>query len=58
MENVKFERKGSKLFIEVDLAERLGKSASGKTTLVATTHGNVPCPGDESIKISVNCYTK
>lgn len=58
MENVKFTRNGSKLLIEVDLAARGGKSASGKSISIATTRGNVSCPGDEAVKVSVNVYTK
>ncbi len=58
MENVKFTRNGSKLTIEVDLAHRGEKSSTGKTVRIASTEGNVGCPGDEAIKIGLNVYTK
>jgi hypothetical protein len=58
MENVKFSRKGSTLTIEVDLAHRGNKSESGKTTRVASTEGNVPCPDSPEIKVGLNIFTK
>lgn len=58
MENVKFTRNGSKLTIEVDLAHRGEKSSTGKTTRVASTEGNVPCPDSPEIKIGLNVFTK
>jgi hypothetical protein len=58
MENVKFTRNGSKLTIEVDLAHRGEKSATGKTVRVASTEGNVSCPDSPEIKIGLNVYTK
>lgn len=58
MENVKFTRNGDKLTIEVDLSHRAGKSSSGKTTIVASTQGNVPCPDMPEVKIGLNIFTK
>lgn len=37
--NVKATVNGNKLTLEVDLSETHGKSSSGKTETVATTHG-------------------
>jgi hypothetical protein len=62
MRNVKMARKGNVLVIEVDLAQRLGRSATGKTTIVATTSGNVGVPssgGDDphaGVKVGINVY--
>ncbi len=56
-ENVKGELKGNILHLEIDVTKRLGPSASGKTTIVATTSGNQPIPGTDVI-LGLNCYTK
>jgi hypothetical protein len=58
MKNVNLKVTGKILTIEVNLEERLGKSASGKTTIVATTEGNLSVPGFPDIKLGLNCYTK
>lgn len=56
MQNVTFAVKDNVLTIKVDLSKDLGRSKSGKTTLVATTGGNVPVPGVPEIKIGINAY--
>lgn len=59
MQNMKLSVKGSILTIEVDLSKRGGKSASGKTTIIASSQGNQPVPGTESGAIlGLNVYTK
>ena len=58
MQNVKMSVKGQTLTIEIDLSKRLGPSKSGKTTVIATTSGNVDVPDNSEIKIGINCYTK
>ena len=58
MKNCDVKVDGDKLVITVDLKTRFGKSTSGKTTIVATTEGNVSVPGYEDIKLGLNCYTK
>lgn len=58
MENVKFTKSGDKLTIEVDLSHRGAKSSTGKTTRIASTEGNVPCPELPDIKIGLNVFTK
>lgn len=58
MENLKISTEGSKVTITFDAEHRGGKSSSGKTTIVATTSGNVPVPGFPHIKIGVNAYVK
>jgi hypothetical protein len=56
MENVKFTQNGTKLTIEVDLAYRGEPSSTGKTLRVASTEGNVPCPGYPDIKVGLNVF--
>lgn len=56
MENVKFTQDGSKLTIEIDLAYRGQPSSTGKTLRVASTEGNVPCPGFPDIKVGLNVF--
>lgn len=56
MRNVTMKREGNKLVIEVDLTANLGPSASGKTTLIASTEGNAMVEGPEGAKIGLNVY--
>ena len=59
MQNVSMSVKGNKLTIEVDLAQDFGKSASGKTTIIASTQGNQPVPGTNTgAIIGLNIYKK
>jgi hypothetical protein len=46
------------LTIKIDLTKDFGKSASGKSNIIATTEGNISVPGNESVKIGVNVYKK
>jgi hypothetical protein len=55
MLNVKTEIKGNKLHIEVDLSERHGVSASGKSISIASTQGNKDV-GKDNIKFGLNVY--
>jgi len=55
-QNIEMSTKGNVLTIKVDLSKRLGRSRSGKTTIVATTGGNVTIPGTE-VKLGLNLYT-
>jgi hypothetical protein len=54
--NVDMKINGDKLVITVDLSQDFGKSKSGKTTIIATTEGNVSLPGHEEIKMGLNIY--
>jgi len=54
--NVNIEVKGSKLVITCDLNENYGPSKSGKTTIIATTEGNMAIPGHEGVKLGLNLY--
>lgn len=58
MKNIEMTTEGMILTIRVDLAQRFGKSSSGKSTIVASTEGNQSVPGHEEIKIGLNVYTK
>lgn len=57
MKNVDVSVTGNVLTITVDLSKELGPSSSGKTTIIATTEGNVSIPGREE-KLGVNVYKK
>jgi len=59
MTNVKITTEGDKLILVVDLSETHGKSKSGKTEVVATTHGFVwEAHDSEIIGISLNVNRK
>ena len=59
MQNITMTTKGTILTITVDLNKRGAKSKSGKTTIIASTGGNVPVPGtDTGAIIGLNIYTK
>jgi len=54
--NIKMEVVDGVLVLKIDLNKDLGRSKSGKSTLVASTYGNVSVPGYPNIKLGVNCY--
>jgi hypothetical protein len=56
MENLVIKREGSKLTLEIYLRQTLGPSATGKTQIVATSHGNQPVPGTTDTFIGINCF--
>jgi len=58
MKNVVLHVENNVLTIKIDLAKEFGPSASGKTTIIATTEGNVSIPGAEDKKIGINVYRK
>ena len=57
MKNVDMSVEGTWLTIKVDLSKEFGPSASGKTTIIASTEGNVTITGREE-KIGLNVYRK
>jgi hypothetical protein len=57
MKNVELTVDGTTLMIKVDLSKDFGPSSSGKTTIIASTEGNVSIPGREE-KIGLNIYKK
>jgi hypothetical protein len=57
---LKVEIKDNKLFIEIDL-EKPTPSSSGKTLVVASTHGNIVTSAkveDKPLTIGLNAYIK
>jgi hypothetical protein len=56
MQNVVMRREGTKLVIEIDLAQDQGPSASGKTHIIASTRGNAPVPETGDTFIGINCF--
>ena len=54
--NVAMKREGSKLVITIDLADKGTASSSGKTTVLASTRGNVDVLGARGVKLGINCY--
>ncbi|MDH3770384.1 MAG: hypothetical protein OET79_05300 [Nitrospirota bacterium] len=57
MKNVELTLEGTMLTIKVDLSKDFGPSSSGKTTIIASTEGNVSIPEREE-KIGLNIYKK
>lgn len=58
MKNIEMNLDGDVLTIKVDLSKTFGKSSSGKSTIIASTEGNVSIPGKEEVKIGLNVYVK
>lgn len=58
MLNVKTSVKNKILTITVDLSERNGKSASGKTTVIASSQGNQVVDVESGAVLGINVYTK
>ncbi|MHB8282682.1 MAG: hypothetical protein ACYDDE_07755 [bacterium] len=58
MKNIEMNVSGNVLTIKVDLSKTFGKSGSGKSTIIASTEGNVSVSGKEEVKIGLNVYTK
>jgi hypothetical protein len=56
MKNVEMKVEGNILTVKVDLSKDFGPSASGKTTIIATTEGNVNVK--DLIKLGLNVYKK
>jgi hypothetical protein len=57
MKNVAMSVAGDVLTITVDLTKEFGPSSSGKTTIIASTEGNVTIP-DREEKVGLNVYRK
>jgi len=58
MKNVEMTVAGNILTIKVDLSKEFGPSASGKTTIIASTEGNAAVPGREDAKVGLNVYKR
>ena len=51
MRNLTMTRSGDTLTITMDMSQDLGPSSSGRTTMIASTEGNVTVEGPEGAKI-------
>jgi hypothetical protein len=58
MKNCEMKLTGNILTITVDVSKDFGKSASGKSVIIASTEGNVNIPEKDDIKIGLNIYKK
>jgi hypothetical protein len=58
MKNVEMKVEGLILTIKVDLSKTFGPSKSGKTTVVASTEGNLPVNAAGHIYLGLNVYKK
>jgi hypothetical protein len=58
MKNVEMTVENDILTIKIDLSKDYGPSSSGKTTIIASTEGNVSVPGQDTIKLGLNVYKK
>ena len=63
MKNIKAEQNGNILTIEIDLSKDFGLSKSGKTTIIATSEGNVELSdkvsnGSAGVYMGLNVYKK
>ena len=56
MKNIELQVNGTILTITVDLTKNFGKSASGRTNIVATTEGAVAL--EDGTQVGVNIYRK
>jgi hypothetical protein len=57
-ENISVSVKGKKLLIEIDLNKTGSPSRSGKTTVIASTRGNMPIPGLPDFRLGLNLYKR
>lgn len=57
MKNVDVKVKGNIATVTIDLSQNFGPSASGKTEMVASTHGNILIPGTD-VTLGLNAYRK
>jgi hypothetical protein len=57
MKNVEMKVEGNILTIKVDLSKEYGPSSSGKTTIIASTEGNISVP-ERDEKVGLNVYKK
>ena len=58
MKNIETQVKGNKLILTIDLSKTFGPSASGKTTIIASTGAAKPVEGMDNTFYGVNVYTK
>ena len=59
LKDVSMKAEGKELVIRVDLSKEFGASKSGKTTIIASTEGNVPFnDGEQVVFVGLNVYKK
>lgn len=60
MKNVQISLDGNTMTIVVDISKEFGASSSGKTTIIATTSGNMAVDesGDPPVMVGLNVYRK
>ena len=51
--NVDVKVEGDDLIIRINLKEEHGPSHTGKTIIIASTHGAIKLPGGESVNLNV-----
>ncbi|KKN83818.1 hypothetical protein LCGC14_0294710 [marine sediment metagenome] len=56
--NIEVTVKDKKLVLTIDTSEEHGRSTSGKSTIVATTRGNLQVPGVDGLTIGLNAYRR
>ena len=56
--NCEMKLAGNILTITVDVSKDFGKSAFGKSIIIASTEGNVSIPEKEDMKIGLNIFKK
>lgn len=56
--NIEASVKDGTLTLVIDISKTFGKSASGKTTIVATTSGNQQVDGTDGLVLGLNAYRK
>ena len=56
MKNIDMKVKDKILTVTVDLSKEFGASQSGKTTIIASTEGNIALSTFPEIKVGINVY--
>ena len=56
--NVRIERDGDEVLIFINVTEDHGPSSTGKTRIVANTHGFITIPGVDGLKLNVTAVRK
>ena len=56
-ENIEANIENGTLTLRINLTKRLRRSSSGKSTIIATTGGNIAIPGTPAV-LGLNLYTK
>lgn len=56
MQNIEAKVEGSILTLTIDLSKNFGASKSGKTNIVASSHGNFEPQGHPNVRVGVNVF--